>query len=188
MSTNTQRNRWIVDRGYGSGMAIGFEGDKNFIRRSVNFAINFLVHNPLNVHYHTPTFVSVNTTHERLEKALYDEAYARELLRLTTEFNKTQPNPLAILNDEDFPENFDEQTEKFRADLHAAADHHEVAQVLARDPTSMIFPLDNPVELEQQAAKLAKEFVNKTLEELEPEEFMRSFGVGMQEHAVAEMT
>lgn len=177
-----------MDRGYGSGMSVGFEGDANFIRRSVNFAINFLVHDPSNVHYHTPTFVSVNTTLERLKKALYDETYARELLRLTTEHNKTQPNPLSILNDEDFPENFEADAEKFRADLHSAADHHEVAAVLARDPTRMIFPLDNPVELEQRAAKLAQEFTDKTIDEMEPEEFMRSFGAGLPDYQVAEIT
>src|SRR3954471_17994643 len=35
--------KWIADRGYGTGMALAFQGNPEFIRRSVNFAVNFLL-------------------------------------------------------------------------------------------------------------------------------------------------
>jgi hypothetical protein len=79
-------NRWIADRGYGTGMALAFEGDPDFIRRSINFAINFLVQGEHVVRQLTPTFVVVNTSMERIEDALFSEAFPRERLKLAEQF------------------------------------------------------------------------------------------------------
>lgn len=36
---NTE-NKWLADRGYGTGCALGFQGSPEFIKQSTNFAVN----------------------------------------------------------------------------------------------------------------------------------------------------
>jgi hypothetical protein len=178
-------NRWIADRGYGTGMALAFDGDKDFIRRSINFAINFLVHDASNIHQHSPSFVVVNTTEERLKAALYQEGYSRELLRLS----QAEPldNPLLALDDEDFPADFNERCEKFRADLWAAANPEEVAEVLKRDPTRGIFDTEPDEGHDERAKAWARQYVDEEMGKLQFEDFMRQFSsAGLTTHEVAE--
>lgn len=178
-------NRWIADRGYGSGMALAFNGDPEFIRRSVNFAINFLVHDASNIHEYMPSFVVVNTSMERLGKALYDEAFARESLKLSQE--SSRPNPLSVMQDEDFPDDFNEKCVQFRADLHAARNWKEVQAVLARDPTVGIFEIELDPEIKTKASELARNSVREQLAALVFEDFMRRVSqAGVMTHQVSE--
>lgn len=77
-------NHWIIDRNYGSGIALGFRGDKDFIARSVNFAFNYVLPPNAQVREFTPNFSSVNTTMEKLVAGLTLEGIVlkkRELVR-----------------------------------------------------------------------------------------------------------
>jgi len=67
-------NKWIIDKSYGNGCALGFMGDKNFIRKSVNFAVNFGLINPqTEPNALSDKFVFINTSEEELNKALLEE-------------------------------------------------------------------------------------------------------------------
>jgi hypothetical protein len=166
-------------------MALAFEGDPDFIRRSINFAINFLVQGEHVVRQLTPTFVVVNTSMERLEDALYREAFARERLKLAEQF--PLDNALAAMDDEDFPPDFEERCTQWRADLWAAANPKETAEVMQRDPTRGIFPDEDDPALEAKAKELALNSVKEQMDALVFEDFMRQFShAGLQTHDVAE--
>ena len=72
-------NQWIADRSYGTGIALAFQGDPDFVRRSVNFAINYLLTESQKVKEQTQTWAVVLTTEANLRLALYREAYNLKL-------------------------------------------------------------------------------------------------------------
>lgn len=181
-NNNDNGNKWVVDRTYGSGMALGFVGDPDFIRRSTNFAINFLVHDASKITVQTPRFSTLNTSEERLRDALYREAYAQEMLKLAA----GDRSPLSTMEAEDFPEGFDERLEEFSRKLMLAGTPEEVAEVMKSDPTA-IFEEKTPIDREVIADVRAKARVEEQMQALVSEEFMRSLaGFGLEVHQVAE--
>ena len=93
------KNKWIVDRGYGSGMALGFQGDANFLRRSVNFAVNRLLNRTAQIKHMTDNFYVVNTSMEALRAALIEEGAAFKKIELLKAIPFVEP---------EYPENYEE--------------------------------------------------------------------------------
>ncbi len=108
-------NKWIADRGYGSGMSLAFYGDEEFVTRSMNFAANFLLSSKAQARQSTPNFALVNTTMEELEAALRMEGYVIKLRELHAAL------PKARLDAEDYPADFDDRVRAYTHSLLTGA-------------------------------------------------------------------
>ena len=75
------KNKWILDTNYAGQMALGFSGDSEHIRRSINFAYNYGAIGPSSRIHGDPQsdFLYVITTEEKLNKALELEGEVRKL-------------------------------------------------------------------------------------------------------------
>ena len=94
-------NKWIADRGYGTGMALAFQGDKDFVRRSVNFAYNYLIDPKAHVREQHENFVVVNTSMEALREAFKKEGYCKRMQQLHRQMRVNQ--------EENYPADFEER-------------------------------------------------------------------------------
>lgn len=168
-----QKNKWIADRGYGTGMAIAFQGDENFIRRSVNFAANFLLTPRSQIKQHTPSFVIINTTQEDLVKAFELEGYTLKMQELWKNI------PTVQIDEDDLPADFEERVREY------------TLKVLTGDPTAVdpvanMYPEETPAMV-KEATAYSKKYAQDRLAEIESEDFMRRISrAGLQEHAFTE--
>lgn len=105
--TKMSHNKWIIDRGYGKGVAVAFQGDEDFVRKSSNFAENFLLTGNATVKEYMPTFHVVYTTMEKLIAALEFEGYCQKL----SELHRNRPK--YHIEDEDVPDSFNERCKEF---------------------------------------------------------------------------
>lgn len=179
----TKENKWIADRGYGTGMALAFEGDPEFVKRSINFAANFLLSEKSEIRQETPTFAVINTTMENLTKAFELEGYCLRMRELL----KTAENPMDFIRDEDFPADWEERLEKFSHDLLAAKNAKEVAEVMKRDPMRGLEIVETP-EMVADATAWGKKYAQEELGKLVYEDFMRHVSHSpISTHAVSEI-
>lgn len=100
-------NQWIADRSYGTGIALAFSGEPEFVRRSINFAVNYLLTETQKIREQTQTFAVVLTTEENLRLALYREAYNLKML----EVRKAMPRK--EIDWDALPEDFNPETISF---------------------------------------------------------------------------
>lgn len=166
-----QENIWIADRGYGTGMALAFQGDENFIRRSVNFAMNFLITPRSQIKQHTPSFVIINTSMDELKKAFKREGFCIGMQKLRAKY------PITELEEDDFPEDFEQRVNEF------------ISKTLTGDKTA-VDPLacveDDP-QLEIEAEEFANEYAEKQMQNIRFEDFMRKISrAGLREHEFIE--
>jgi len=166
------KNEWIADRGYGTGMALAFQGDAAFITQSINFAVNFLLSPRSHIKEQTASFVIINTTMEELVKALEFEGYCRKMLEL----HKAQP---AVEFDvEDLPEDFDQKCEEFIMKTLAGVDYPE--------PTAGLMPAETP-EMVKEAKAAGVKYAQVEVAKIRFEDFMRRVSrAGLAQHAVTD--
>ncbi len=168
-------NRWIADRGYGTGMALAFEGDPEFIRRSVNFAATFLLSDSAHVKEQSPSFVIVNTTMTKLMEALTFEGYLAKMLELRKEHSKNVVSEIDLLDEDDLPADINEQCRRYTEASFSARDFKEAKAAEELDPFRGLNK-DDPVLLakwEAEAIKFSKEYADKEIAKLHFEDFMR---------------
>ncbi len=176
-------NKWIADRGYGSGMALAFEGDPAFIERSINFAVNFLLSEKSEIRKQMPSFVIVNTTFDNLRNALETEGYCMKMAELLN----GQENPLDIMREEDYPADWEDRLRNFERDLIAAKTPAEVADVMKRDPMRGLV-ISPTAENEAEARAFGKEYAQTELAKVTFEDFMRKISrAPLETHAMVEM-
>lgn len=166
--TEKPEGKWIADRGYGTGMALAFNGNPEFIRSSLNFAFNFLLSDKSQVKEQMPGFVIVNTTMENLVKAFQLEGYCMKMQELI----KGAEDPMDILTDEDFPADWDERLKKFGEDMFATKNRNDVAKVIATDPMRGLTIEETP-EMVAAATLAGIEHAKKEIAKIEFEDFMR---------------
>lgn len=183
--------RWIADRGYGTGMALAFEGDEAFIRQSTNFAANFLISDKANIDVYTPSFVVVNTTMEKLVEALEFEGYLQEMLRLRTEYRKDIVTDFDLLQEEDFPADYDERLNAYTHAILAANSPEEVKAAEKLNPHGKLqdWPAEIEAELETKAKAFGKTYAQEEIAKLHFEDFMRHVSrAGVNTHEYSEQT
>lgn len=179
------KNIWIADRGYGTGMALAFQGDASFIAKSINFAANFLLSEKSQIKQQTPSFVVINTTMDALVEALESEGFLSKMLELRGQLE----NPLDILEEDDYPADFEKRVEEFTRALLSASTPAQVAEAAKLDPTIGIWA-DDPVQvatMEREARAYAKKYAQDEVAKLTFEDFMRHVSQApVQTHAVTE--
>lgn len=152
-------NKWIADRGYGTGMSLAFQGDEEFVRRSLNFAANFLLSSKAQARELSPNFVLVNTTMDELVDALQREGYAMKMRELYA------ARPRVRLEAEDFPDTFEDDVNKFiRATLSG--------DTSVKDPTARIMD-DETEEMREEATTYGIEYAKTEIGKLEFDAYMR---------------
>jgi hypothetical protein len=167
---NVTYNRWVVDKGYGSGIALAFQGDPEFIRTSVNFAVNYLLPPTAKIKENTPSFVICITSMAELRKAFELEGYClkmRELLATTEDFPE--------LDEDDFPDDLQERMWDYLVKSWKGEE--------ATDPLENVFvESDEMVQLAEEAGRL---YADKELQKIEYEGFMQHISrAGLREHKV----
>lgn len=179
----TKQNKWIADRGYGTGMALAFEGEPDFVKRSINFAANFLLSEKSEIRQETPTFAVINTTMENLTKAFELEGYCLRMRELL----KTAENPMDLIRDEDFPADWDERLDKFSTALLSAKNAKEVAEIMKTDPMRGLEIVETP-EMVADATAWGKNYAKDELAKIVFEDFMRHVSHSpISTHAVSEI-
>lgn len=171
MTNSPLTNKWIADRGYGTGMALAFQGDEQFLARSVAFAVNFLLSPKSQIKQETASFVVVNTSMEALVNALQEEGYLRKMLELRAK----SANQLSLLEDEDFPEDFEEKVAAYMAASMAALTSEAAAEVEKTNPVAGIFFEDKAdlASMEKIAREFGRKYATEQIATLEFEDFMR---------------
>jgi len=166
------KNKWIADRGYGTGMALAFQGDAEFIRTSVNFAVNYLLSARAQIKEQTPSFIIINTTTDELMKAFALEGYCLKMRELWAKV------PPLELEDDDLPEDFEQRVDTFiRKTL--------LDDPTAVDPTASMYVETPEMIAEAEAAGI--EHAKKEFAKIEFEDFMRRVSrAGLREHAMSE--
>jgi len=71
--------KWIIDERDGM-LALGFEGDPDFIRKSFNFCVNMGVVDRGRLHQDLETFAFVYTTETKIKRGLFKERYYQGLI------------------------------------------------------------------------------------------------------------
>jgi hypothetical protein len=175
VASSGSQNVWIADRGYGSGMALAFQGDPEFIRQSVNFAVNFLLSATSQIKEQTPSFAIVNTTMEDLTNALISEGSLRRMLELRKEHRKNHGSEFDLLEEDDYPLDYDEQNAAYIWAVLAAQTPEEVVKAEELNIMSNI-DKDDPVLLakwEKDARAYGEKYAQEEIAKLRFEDFMR---------------
>lgn len=163
-------------------MALAFHGDPDFIRRSINFAANYLVTDKSEITQETVSFAQVNTTMEGLADALEREGYNLKMVELL----KDAPCPILQAEDEDFPDDWEK---RMHADFEArcnAKDWQAIKEIDAKDPTNDLTFTETPA-MQAEAKAFGIKHAQKVIGELEFKTFKREASrEGLATHSLAE--
>lgn len=149
-------NKWLVDTGYGTGMALAFSGDKNFVDRSINFAYNWLLGSKANVTRESETFAYVSQTNkEKLRSALEREGYCQKIDELLSKSEMPNVDEIEVS---------DEEIDNYIRSM-LKGDENVV------DPFAHICPQETP-EMIETATVYSKEYAEGIMQTLVGESFM----------------
>ena len=184
-------NRWIVDRGYGSGMALAFEGDADFIRQSSNFAHNFLFgeSGKASVNQTTPSFAIVNTTMERLVSALELEGALNKESELRAEYFNQNGSDVDVMEEDDFPDDFEERVRAYNIAMVAARNPEEVAKAEELNPITGLDRIDEEIldGWKEKTAEAGRLHAQDVISKLHFEDFMQGVSrAGLHTHTYSE--
>jgi hypothetical protein len=162
-------NEWIIDKGYGSGVVLGFRGAPEFIEQSKNFVRNYLIGPTASITELFGNFCTVITDYLSLQKAIFNEQYNLYMAALIRDA------PRIDYQDEDYPPNFIEECEAYMKEFNAL-----VFSVAAKpeDFKSLVNPADEfpPYKeedwWEDAANQWASERMNLILSTIREEAFM----------------
>ncbi len=122
---------------------------------------------------------------QALSEALEMEGYLKKMSELRGKLD----NPLNMLEDDDFPADFEQRCEEFTRNMLGALTREQVREIEKTDPTRGIFA-DDPVEvatMEREARAYAKNYAEKELAKVKFEDFMRNVSQApVTTHAVSE--
>lgn len=154
-------------------MSLAFQGDEEFVRRSMNFAANFLLSSKAQARQQTPNFALVNTTMAELEDAFRAEGYVIKMRELYA------ARPRVRLEAEDFPDDFDEQVRKYTHELLSGNEN-------AVDPTQYMMDEETD-EMREISTQYGEEHAKREMAKLEFDAYMRLVSpASVVTHAVVE--
>lgn len=185
-------NRWIADRGYGSGMALAFEGDADFIRQSSNFAYNFLFGSSrAAVSQVTPSFAVVNTSMEQLVEALENEGALKKELELRSEYFKANGRDVDLMEEEDFPADFEEKMRAYSRAILAASTPEQVKEAEKLNLAAGLDRIDEDTlaEWKKEMKEAGRIHAQDVVSKLHFEDFMQRIShAGLHTHAYSEQS
>lgn len=153
-------------------MALAFQGDEEFIRKSINFAANFLLSKASNIKKQTSSFVIINTTMEELTAALETEGYLQKMAELL------KAQPAVEFSDDDLPDNLEEQVNEYTIKMLKGEP--------CKDPTAALSVVETP-EMVRAAKKHGAAYAKAEIEKIHFEDFMRRINpAGLTQHEFSE--